>query len=449
VPLCTKAHILYFASPVTLGQTASFQQLNPANMIKLLPALFLIGLFGACNPATKEKEAEKEAISRELTDTLNKITDTLGFNGFSVVLVSDTGVLYQHGFGYANVATREKYTGNTLQNIASISKTFIGIALLKAQELGKLKLDDPINKYLPFRVDNPHYPEIPITIRHLATHTAGINDTEDYLFRAWVLRDTINLAHNLKIDIGECKFSAPDTKIPMEDFLKNVLVKNEKWYKPANFSKNKPGAIYEYSNMGATLAALVIEKATGTPYDQFTKKYILDPLNMQSSGWGIDAIDLSKHTQLYINKKEAYPFYSCITYPDGSMITSSADFSKYMAELMKGYFGKGSLLSKESYAEYFKGQLNEKNFIKRTEGEYSDEYNMGITMGISSTGNFGHTGGDPGLFSMMFFNPKTRIGKYMIVNTDLNDPRSWGQHYSIWTLLDSFGQKFNQPALLP
>jgi len=123
--------------------------------MKLLPVVILIYLLSSCDSANKEIHDKNKEICQELTDTLNKITDTLDFNGFGVVLVSDTGVLYQNGFGYANAATKEKYTGHTLQNIASISKTFIGIALLKAQELGKLKLDDPVNRYLPFRVDNP------------------------------------------------------------------------------------------------------------------------------------------------------------------------------------------------------------------------------------------------------------------------------------------------------
>ncbi|MBL0144705.1 MAG: hypothetical protein IPP48_02095 [Chitinophagaceae bacterium] len=69
-------------------------------------------------------------------------------------------------------------------------------------------------------------------------------------------------------------------------------------------------------------------------------------------------------------------------------------------------------------------------------------------MGISSTGNFGHTGGDPGLFSMMFFNPKTKVGKYMIVNTDMEEKRAWGQHYKIWTLLDLYGEKLKNTASL-
>ncbi|MBL0144706.1 MAG: serine hydrolase [Chitinophagaceae bacterium] len=307
----------------------------------------------ACGNNKKVQPDEYTLTKNALTDTLTKIGDTTLFNGFGVAIVSDKEVLYQNGFGYANVEKKAKYIEHTIQNIASISKTFIGIAMLKAQELGKLKLDDSINKYLPFKVSNSFNDGIPITIRHLVTHTSTIEDKEDYLYRAWILHDTVNEAHNLKIDIGECRFSAKSTEIPMEEFLKNILCKEGKWYKKENFSKRKPGEIYFYSNLGATLAALIIEKATGTTYDKFTTQYILQPLKMSSSGWGLNAIDISKHTKLYINKTTAYPFYSCITYPDGSMITSTADFSKYMLELMKGYFGNGTLLSQESYKEYF------------------------------------------------------------------------------------------------
>ncbi len=410
-------------------------------MIKIYYVGLLVCLLAACGTA-KQNGAEAFAkIQQSLTDTLSQIADTADFNGFGVVLVGETGVLYQNGFGYANVATRQKYTAHTIQNIASISKTFIGIALLKAAELGKLNLDDPINKYLPWPVVNPFHPAVPITIRHLATHTSTIKDTEDYLYRAWILYDTVNLAHNLKIDIGECKFSPPEAEIPMDAFMMNILTAKGKWYKEENFSSKKPGEIFSYSNMGATLAALVLEKATGKSYAGFTKQYILTPLEMNASGWNIDSVDISKHTRLYINKTTAYPLYKGITYPDGSMITSTADFSKYMAELMNGYFGKGTLLSRESYQEYFKGQLTAAQFTERTEGEFSDEYNMGITMGMSSTGNFGHTGGDPGLFSMMFFNPVTKTGRYMIVNTDINEGKTWQQHKKIWDLLDTFANK--------
>ena len=89
-----------------------------------------------------------DSIATKLTEELDKIYTRRHINGFSVAIVNQDGTLYEKGFGYSNIKANKKYTNNTIQNIASISKTFIGIALLKAQELGKLNLDDPINKHL-------------------------------------------------------------------------------------------------------------------------------------------------------------------------------------------------------------------------------------------------------------------------------------------------------------
>jgi len=61
--------------------------------------------------------------------------------------VSPQGVRYQHGFWLADVQARKAYDSHTVQPIASVSKTVVGLALLKAQELGLLHLDDPVNKY--------------------------------------------------------------------------------------------------------------------------------------------------------------------------------------------------------------------------------------------------------------------------------------------------------------
>lgn len=398
-----------------------------------------------CSCTAQKRNYNKEflQLQKEVTDKLNEISKTTSFNGFGVAIVNEKEVLYQNGFGIANVEKNEKYTENTIQNIASVSKTFIGIAMLKAQELGKLNLDDPIDKYLPYKIENPKFSGLPITIKHLVTHTSSILDNEEYLHRAWILNDTINLEKNLKLDIGVCRFSAPSTEIPMEDFLKNILMENGKWYHSSTFSDKKPGEIFEYSNMGVTLAALVLEKATGEKFDAFTEKHILKPLKMNNTGWGLQSIDMKKHSRLYIDTKTAYPFYRCITYPDGSIITSSKDMSKYILELMKAYFGEGTLLSKESYLEYFKPQLNAENFIDRSTSEYSDEYNMGITMGFGSTGNFGHTGGDPGMFSVIWFDKETKTGRYFVINTDWVDKESGKNQKAIYDLLDEYSKKLN------
>ena len=112
------------------------------------------------------------------------------------------------------------------------------------------------------KIVNPKFRESPITIRQLVTHTSSIRDNDAYLHRAWILHDTINLEKNLKIDIGVCRFSPPSTEVSMEDFLINVLTENGKWFIQNTYTDYQPGQIFEYSNMGTTLAALVLEKAT-------------------------------------------------------------------------------------------------------------------------------------------------------------------------------------------
>ena len=111
---------------------------------------------------------------------------------------------------------------------------------------------------------------------------------------------------------------------------------------------------------------------------------------------------------------------------------------------MKGYVGKGILLAKEGYKEYYTQQLKAENFIERNSNEFSDEFNMGITMGFGPTGNFGHFGGDPGLFSVIYFNKDLKTGKYYITNTDGNGPETGKYHKLVNDLLDSYSEKLNK-----
>lgn len=411
--------------------------------MKNLHYIFLFILMIIFCPAQKKQSEEMITTQKELTDKLTEISKSTSFNGFGVALVNDREVLYQNGFGTADLNPFRKYDQHTVQNIASVSKTLIGIAILKAHELGMLKLDDPINTYLPFKVINPNYPNIPITIRQLTTHTSSINDNNQYMTKTVVLKDTANLADHLKIDIAPTKFNPPSSTISIEEFLNNVLNESGKWYSQDIFTDKKPGEFFNYSNIGATLAALVLEKATGTTYDIFTAEYIFKPLKMSNSGWSFNTIDFSKYTHTFINKKTPYPYYSLNTYPDGGLLTTSEDMSKYILELMKGYFGNGKILSKEGYQEYFTPQLKAKNFQDRSNSEYSDEYNMGITMGFGSTGNFGHTGGDPGMNSVIWFFKDKKMGRYLIVNTDWDNKASGKDQKAIYDLLEEYFLKLD------
>tara|TARA_R100001377_G_scaffold81019_1_gene60277 strand:+ start:911 stop:2152 length:1242 start_codon:yes stop_codon:yes gene_type:complete len=406
--------------------------------------LSLLGILLIISCKQKQNSVKEIADNQPIKDSLTLEIKTLNknyFNGLGVAIVDSTGVLYENGIGFADVKSSKPYTVNTIQPIASVSKIFIGIALLKAQEMGLLNLDDPINKHLPFKVLNPNFKNEPITIRQLSTHTSTIIDTENYMGRAYVLKDKLD-STSIKIKNIPQSFNPNDDKIPLSEFLENYLSENGKWYEKDAFTKNKPGELFEYTNVGASLAAFIIEIVSHQSYAEFTNEYILKPLKMDNSGWSYDAVNFDKVSMLYSSPKMEVPYYSLITYPDGGFLTSVNDLAKYLNEIMKGYLGNGTLLSKEGYEELFTKQLNAENFTERDVNHpYKDEYNIGIFIGFSGTGNIGHTGGDPGASSLMFFNPKDKTGGILLVNTNIENQEGINAYYGIFNKLEEFGTK--------
>lgn len=391
----------------------------------------------------QQRQDANQLAADALTHELDSIYKQGIFNGFSLAIVNDKGILYENGLGMADVAAQKPYTEQTIQNIASVSKTLIGIALLKAQELGKLKPDDPVNRYLPFEVVNPNFPSDTITIRHLATHTSGILDNEFYMTKNYCIKSGQDF-NKVRKEFDDLQvFNPADSLLPLEKYLYNAVSKTGKWRNKDTFLKAKPGTTYEYSNTGATLAAFIIEKATGQPFDAFTKQYITDPLGMNASGWHFKDVDLTKHARLYADPKTALPFYTMSTYPDGNFITSAHDLGLFLSELIKGYDGRGTILTKESFREYFKPQLSAGNFtVRASKNPYDDSFNVGIFMGFGYTGYIGHTGGDPGVATMLFFDPKKKIGRILITNTSFSGQQGGKAYYAIWDALEKYQSGF-------
>ena len=416
--------------------------------MKKLAIILTIGItFLSCNQSkknTNKPKSENQRAKDALTAELDSIQINGQINGFAVAMVNQNGVLYEKGFGLANLETNEKYSENTIQHIASVSKTLIGIALMKAKEMGKLNLDDPIQDYLPFNVINPKYAKERITIRQLATHTSGINDTEEqYMERAWILTKNQDLT-KVSTDYPAQKLNPAELDIPMEKYLKGYLEINGPYYQDNNYINFKPGVRYNYSNVGATLCALVIEKATKQAFDSFTKEHVLGPLGMNATAWSLGDVDIKKHSRLYRNGNTLLPFYTAITYPDGMLISSSSDMAKYLVELIKGYCGNGTLLSKESYQEFFKEQLEEQNFESRNpDHPYDGDYSPALFIGHSALGYVGHSGGDAGVGTWMYFDKKKKTGRYIVINTDMgNDERVKElEYYAIWDKMNEYFDK--------
>ncbi len=408
-------------------------------MLKQLPYLFFtVALFSCAAKKTKQNDLLQQN-KDSLTAALQQIwKDSAQFKGFAVALVNEEGTLYANGFGHAS-SSGKNYTANTIQNIGSISKTLVGVAILKAQELGKLNLDDTINKYLPFKIIHPGFPDSAITIRHLVTHTSGITDGAVYLQKAYYLKKEQNLTGLITMLDDEQIINAADSAVLLPAFLQNCLDAKGKWYSKSNFTKNSPGKIFEYSNIATALAAYIVELAAGKNFSAFTKEHILQPLKMTASGWQFSEVDEKNYSQLYLTPDSAIAYYSLATYPDGNFITSANDLAMFLTELVKGYNGHGTILSATSYKTLFTPALSAEQFTERNEkNPYNDTYNYSVFMGFSVAGNIGHTGGDPGVSTMMFIDPVTKTGRLLIVNTNINNKQGGREFYAIFDKLSQY-----------
>lgn len=349
----------------------------------------------------------KELISTEieLDRTLERILDYKRLTGFTVSVFTKDSVIYQNAFGYSNLETKALYTVNTKQIIASISKTTIAVALMKGQEFGWYQLDDPINQHLPFKVVNPHFPEMEITIRNLARHTSSIKYSEEMTdYRCYEFPE---------MSIGE--------------FVKSYLVKDGKWYDDQNFHPTQAGKLGDYSNVGATLIAYLIEYKSGMKFSEFAKKYIFEPLAMEQTNYFEgDNSDASYYKYLSQNSFERVPARKDGMYPNGSQITTIKELTRFCQTVMnRGTFQSNTILRANSVDE----MLN----VTRLKKSVDDEiFRQGILwstlkspLGIPRE-MIGHNGGDVGVYTMMYFDPKTGIGYILLSNTGMAE----GNHVS-------------------
>lgn len=336
---------------------------------------------------------------------LTSLFDSLKVPGVAVLVFTKDKVLYKKEIGYANIEKKIPYTLDTVTNIASISKTFIGGSLAKAQEDGLLSLDEDINDILPFKVVNPYFPNEKITLKNLASHTSGIEDDETKYIHSYCAYGVKNMT--------------------LKDFLYSYLNPEGKWYSRDNFSNNKPGASFSYSNIGSALAGYCIEARSKMTYADYVRKNIFEKLSMNNSGWNRSEfklanialnysklrIDFTNHTEYMGATLEPMPAYELITYPDGGVMTTVNDLSKYLQAIMKR---KDTFITAKSIDLMLQKQFNDTNVPP--ECKETDE-NIGLFWSYSSEKVWGHTGSDPGVDTSMYVN-SNNVGLIAFINTD-------------------------------
>jgi CubicO group peptidase (beta-lactamase class C family) len=342
-----------------------------------------------------------------LDDRLTQLYQQSDFPGFSVAVVSQDQVVYQKGFGYADLAQKTPFTTQTIQPIGSVSKTFIAAALMKAVEEGHFTLETVINDILPFPVVNPYFPDSPIQVKHLVTHTSGITDREAAYEQTYVFEEI--------------------PSVTLKEFLFDYFASKGRLYSQDNFINRAPGTTYRYTNLGAALAAYLIEVKTGMSFAEYCEKAILKPLQLTDSHWFYNSTLVPAYATLYKVNREAYPPYSLITYPDGGLRTSCQDLSRYMVEMLKGCAGKSSLLTPQSFKTMFTAQFDSSNMPQQMD---QSEPNRAVFWAFNRSGRLVHSGGDPGLSVFVSFDPKNKTGRIALFNTELEESKKLVEQFA-------------------
>ena len=317
---------------------------------------------------------------------INQSISDANIAGMAVAIVSGDSIIFTQGYGYSDIQTKEPFTPNTVINIASISKTFVGVALMNLVENGLISLDEDVNTFLPFKVQNPHLPESIITPLHLMSHSSGIQD-------------------NQKVYLPSYHYGG-DSPIPLGEFLADYLSPDGTHYSKKNFTKSNPGGNFVYSNIGAGLAGYIVERVSGNPLNVFTRDVIFKPLKMNNTCWFLSEMYRSKHTRLYESEKKhtqlkRVDLYGLTTYPDGGVRTTVTDLSYYLLCIMnKGLYKDTRILKEETVSEMLTP-------------DYIDSYTKFWGVGDQ----IGHGGGDPGVSTGMYYSPKDKLGIIFFINT--------------------------------
>lgn len=385
--------------------------------MKKLPVLLPLYLWLLCfQNACAQADSRLDSLIRE------KMKSS-GIIGMGASIIVQQKMVWSQSFGFANKELRTPFTSRTVMNIGSVTKTFTGICLMKAKEQGLLELDKDINTYLPFKINNPYYPDSIITLRQLATHTSGLADRYPFY-------------------TDSLYYDYPNIPESLGQFLKAYFVKGGKYYTTENFVNAAPGTYRVYSNIGAGLAGYIIEQKTGLSLEAYAKKFIFQPLRMKNTHWSLNQKLVKQHAQLYQKKNGEtveIPLYLGTTYPDGGIRTSVDDLSRFFIALLnEGRFQKVRIIEKATAEAMLRFQFP---VPLKPSNVNTDKLNSGIFWATKMNATrIGHNGSDPGVRTFMLADLKKEIGIIIFFNTELPEEEEV-KYFEIYDLLYQYAQQ--------
>ncbi|MGB8130466.1 MAG: serine hydrolase [Candidatus Angelobacter sp.] len=289
----------------------------------------------------------------------------------TVLVAQDGKVLLDKGYGFANLEWDIPNTPTTKFRLGSITKQFTAASILLLEERGKLKVEDPVKKYMP---DAPAAWD-KITIFHLLTHTSGIPSLTSF-------------------PDFESHEAQPMTPEKLVEWFRD---------KPLEF---EPGTKWNYSNSGYILLGYLIEKISGQSYSDFVQQNIFTPLGMKDSGYDSNSAIIAHRAAGYTPGRSgpvnAAFVHMSIPFSAGALYSTTEDLLRWE----QGLFG-GKVLKPESLA--------------KMTTPFKQDYAFGL--GVSTQNGhkmIAHDGGIQGFSTALAYYPDDKLVVAVLAN--LNGP---------------------------
>jgi CubicO group peptidase (beta-lactamase class C family) len=318
--------------------------------------------------------------------------------GVSLAVVHDQQLLWARGFGYAHPDRKAAATPQTMYSICSISKLFTSVAVLQQRDAGRVRLDDPVEKHLPwFRLAQTPPGSGPITIRGILTHSSGLPRESDSPY-----------------------WTGPDYPFPTREKVIEQ-VKSQAALYPAD-------TFFQYSNLGLTLAGEVAAAAAGRPYGDYVRSAILDPLGLKDTE--------VEHQDRHRGGRLATGFSG--PRRDGSRqpvsayqvrgIGPAAGFTSTVEDLARFASWQFRLLDKGGTEVLSANTLREMQRVQWMDPDWKTTYGLGFAIWRNGDKTFvGHGGFCPGYQSQLLLQTDAKVATIFMTNTNGVNSRQWAQ----------------------
>jgi len=359
----------------------------------LVVATLVIAALGSCSRSSSGPSSDR-------VDQLFAEQNNPRSPGCSVAISRNGAIVYEHGYGMADLEWNVPITPTTVMGAASISKQFTAKSILLLAQQGKLLLDDDVSQYIPEWSDREHH----VTIRHLLTHTSGLIDYEDIMPESPPTPAASATSSALPATSDEV-VTDPSRQLRDIDVL-HLLEKERRLY-------FEPGTQYRYSNGGYSMLALIVERASGKKFQDFLHERIFEPLGMRD-------------TLAYVAEGPAVPHRAY-----GYTLANDGKWQRTDQSLTSAVLGDGGIyssiddLAKWDAAQYDDRLLSDASReLAFTPWTKTDDEQVKYGFGWRITGaTLWHSGETIGFRNVIVRYPKAHLS--VIVLTNRNDPEPY------------------------